>query len=419
MGGVPKKSVMFEIDPVIFSLSNGLKVIYQRQEAFVAHLGVMAQAGSRYERDDEEGLAHFLEHCIFQGTKRRKALDVLSDLDSLGGELNAYTNKEELCVHASFRKAHFEIAADLISDIIQNASFPEKEVNKEREVVIDEINSYLDTPSERIFDEFEEFIFNGHSIGRNTLGTKESLKRFGSKELRSYMDRLFTVDNMVISFVGNLKKKEVKDILEKYFASVPVRESAKENGKIQSFHPFNVTEKKANYQCHIVMGGRAPSYVDDDRKAMSLLINVLGGPAMNSRLNLSVREKFGYAYNVEAGFSSYSDTGIWSVYLGTDKKHLSNATQLVKSELEKIIEEGLSAEELELAKEQIKGHLALSLDSNLELMLHLAKSLLIFGKVDSMEELYEEIDEISGDEIRKVASKWLGPENTGLLTFTY
>lgn len=419
MGGVQKESIMFEIDPVIFSLSNGLKVIYQKQEAFVAHLGIMVQAGSRYERENEEGLAHFLEHCIFQGTERRKALDVFTDLDSLGGELNAYTNKEELCVHASFRKTHFEIAADLISDIIQNSKFPKKEVNKEREVVIDEINSYLDTPSERIFDEFEEFVFNGHSIGRNTLGTKESLKSFGSKELKSYMDRLFTVDNMVISFVGNLKLDEVKEILEKYFSSVSKSNSAKENGKIQKFNSFNVSEKKANYQCHLLLGGRAPSYVDDDRKAMSLLINVLGGPAMNSRLNLSVREQFGYAYNVEAGFSSYSDTGIWSVYLGTDKKHLANATSLVKSELKKIIEEGLSSEELKLAKEQIKGHLALSLDSNLEMMLHLAKSLLIFGKVDSMHELYEEIDQISGEEIQKVATKWLSPENTGILTFTY
>lgn len=419
MGGVQKESIMFEIDPVIFSLSNGLKVIYQKQEAFVAHLGIMVQAGSRYERENEEGLAHFLEHCIFQGTERRKALDVFTDLDSLGGELNAYTNKEELCVHASFRKTHFEIAADLISDIIQNSKFPKKEVNKEREVVIDEINSYLDTPSERIFDEFEEFVFNGHSIGRNTLGTKESLKSFGSKELKSYMDRLFTVDNMVISFVGNLKLDEVKEILEKYFSSVSKSNSAKENGKIQKFNSFNVSEKKANYQCHLLLGGRAPSYVDDDRKAMSLLINVLGGPAMNSRLNLSVREQFGYAYNVEAGFSSYSDTGIWSVYLGTDKKHLANATSLVKSELKKIIEEGLSSDELKLAKEQIKGHLALSLDSNLELMLHLAKSLLIFGKVDSMHELYEEIDQISGEEIQKVATKWLSPENTGILTFTY
>lgn len=410
---------MFELDPVIFSLSNGLKVIYQHQEAFVAHLGLMAQAGSRYERQDEEGLAHFLEHCIFQGTEKRRAIDVLSDLDSLGGELNAYTNKEELCVHASFRKAHFDIAADLISDIIHKASFPRKEVNKEREVVIDEINSYLDTPSERIFDEFEEFVFNGHSIGRNTLGTKESLKRFGSKELKSYMSRLFTVDNMVVSFVGSLELDEVKETLESYFASVPDSKSAKENGEIMPFVPFEKIDKKANYQCHLVMGGRAPSYIEDDRKAMSLLINVLGGPAMNSRLNLSVREKFGYAYNVEAGFSSYSDTGIWSVYLGTDKKHLKNATALVKTELKKLIDQGLSTEELKLAKEQIKGHLALSLDSNLELMLHLAKSLLIFGKVDSMAELYDEIDEITTEEIQSVAKKWFSPENTGVLTFTY
>lgn len=410
---------MFEIDPVIFSLSNGLKVIYQHQEAFVAHLGVMVHAGSRYEREDEEGLAHFLEHCIFQGTERRKALDVFTDLDSLGGELNAYTNKEELCVHASFRKGHFSIAADLIADIIQNASFPEKEVNKEREVVLDEINSYLDTPSERIFDDFEEHIFSGHSIGRNTLGTKKSLKSFGPEQLKGYMNRLFTADNMVISFVGALKLDEVRNTLEQYFSSVSKSKHAKENGKIKEFKPFLIVDNKANYQCHLVLGGRAPSYEDDDRKAMSLLINVLGGPAMNSRLNLSVREQFGYAYNVEAGFSSYTDTGIWSVYLGTDKKHLKKVGALVRSEIDKLINTELDTEELRLAKEQIKGHLALSLDSNLELMMHLAKSLLIFGKVDSMKELYSEIDSITSKELQQVAAKWLGVNNTGSLTYTY
>lgn len=410
---------MFEIDPIIFSLSNGLKVIYQHQKAFVAHLGVMVQAGSRYEREDEEGLAHFLEHCIFQGTEKRRALDVFTDLDCLGGELNAYTNKEEMCVHASFRKAHFSIAADLISDILQNASFPKKELNKEREVVIDEINSYLDAPSERIFDEFEEHVFRGHSIGRNTLGTKESLKRFRSKQLKSYMERLFTVDNMVISFVGDVPVNEVKEILEKYFSNVSKSANAKENGSIQPFEKFQLEEKKANYQSHIVLGGRGPSYLDEDRKIMALLINVLGGPAMNSRLNLSVREKFGYAYNVEAGFSSYSDAGIWSVYLGTDKKHVKNVMKLVNKEIKSLCKDGLTAEELELAKEQIKGHLALSLDSNIELMLHLAKSLLIFGKVDSMQDLYDEVDAITPEETKRVASKWFDEENTGSLTFIY
>jgi predicted Zn-dependent peptidase len=410
---------MFEIDPVIFSLSNGLKVIYQHQNAFVAHLGLMVQAGSRYERENEEGLAHFLEHCIFQGTEKRRALDVFTDLDSLGGELNAYTNKEEMCVHASFRKAHFNIAADLISDIIQNSSFPRKEVNKEREVVIDEINSYLDTPAERIFDEFEEHVFRGHSIGRNTLGTKESLQRFSSKELKSFMERLFTVDNMVISFVGDIPLDEVKATLENYFFHVSKSANAKENGSIESFNSFQLEEKKANFQSHIVLGGRGPSYIDEDRKVMALLINVLGGPAMNSRLNLSVREKFGYAYNVEAGFSSYSDTGIWSVYLGTDKKHVKKVMKLVHKEIKSLCCDGLTDEELELAKEQIKGHLALSLDSNIELMLHLAKSLLIFGKVDSMSDLYEEIDAITSEETKKVASKWFDEENTGSLTFIY
>ena len=410
---------MIEIDPVIFSLSNGLKVIYQEQKAIIAHLGVMVQAGSRYERADEEGLAHFLEHCIFQGTEKRRALDVFTDLDSLGGELNAYTNKEEMCIHASFRKSHFSIAADLISDIIQNSTFPKKEINKEREIVIDEINSYLDTPSERIFDEFEELVFKGHSIGRNTLGTKESLQRFGSKELKSYMQRLFNVDNMVVSFVGDVPQEEVEMILERYFNNVPKTTSIKENGSLAEFKSFSFEQKKANYQSHIVLGGRAPSYTDHERRVMALLINVLGGPAMNSRLNLSVREKFGYAYNVEAGFSSYSDSGIWTIYLGTDKKNIKKVLKIVRKEIEDLCNEGLTLDELKLAKEQIKGHLALSLDSNIELMLHLAKSLLIYGNVESMDTLYKEVDSITYDETKKVASKWFNEANTGYLTFVY
>ena len=208
-------------------------------------------------------------------------------------------------------------------------------------------------------------------------------------------------------------------ILERYFNNVPKTTSIKENGSLAEFKSFSFEQKKANYQSHIVLGGRAPSYTDHERRVMALLINVLGGPAMNSRLNLSVREKFGYAYNVEAGFSSYSDSGIWTIYLGTDKKNIKKVLKIVRKEIEDLCNEGLTLDELKLAKEQIKGHLALSLDSNIELMLHLAKSLLIYGNVESMDTLYKEVDSITYDETKKVASKWFNEANTGYLTFVY
>lgn len=410
---------MFEVNPVIFELSNGIRVVYQKHEAFVAHLGAMVLGGSRFERENEEGLAHFLEHCIFKGTEKRKAFDVFTDLDSFGGELNAYTNKEEICVHASFRKIHFSIAAELIADIVLNSSFPESEIKKEKEVVLDEIISYLDTPSERIFDEFEEHIFSGHAIGRNTLGTKESVSGFTREQLIDYKNRLFTPGNLVISFVGNVSIDEVRSLLEEYFSPLTGDDQPKENGEFAPFVPFELIEKKANYQTHTVIGGRAPAYHDDDRRAMSLLINVLGGPAMNSRLNLSVRENYGYAYNVEAGFTSFSDTGIWSIYMGTDRKYLKKAREVIYRELDQMRNTPLTSEELLQAKEQIKGHLALSLDSNLELMLYLAKSLLIFGKIDTIIELYEEIDSITSEEIMQVASKWMNSQNVGEIVYSY
>ncbi len=409
----------YEIHPIILTLSNGIQLVYLKRKAFVAHLGVMIHAGSRFELPDEEGLAHFLEHCIFKGTKKRKAFDIFTDLDSVGGELNAYTNKEEICIHTSFRKLHFEIASELLGDILLNASFPEEEIAKEKEVVLDEIISYLDSPSERIFDDFEERLFSGHALGYNTLGTKKSVSGFTREHLSKYMSRYFKASNMVISFVGDLPIEDVIVQLERDFGSVPNGAVAIENSIIPSFQPFRLKEKKSNFQTHTVIGGIAPSYNDDDRRIMTLLTNVLGGPALNSRLTLLIREQYGYAYNIEAGFSSYSDTGLWSIYMGTDKKYLARAVKLIYKELAIIADRGLSDLELSNAKEQLKGHIALSLDSNLELMFSLAKSVLIHGKVDSVKEIYEQIDSITQEEVLKIAKTQFNPENLGELIYEY
>jgi predicted Zn-dependent peptidase len=396
-----------------------MRLVYLERKAFVAHLGVMILGGSRYERPEEEGLAHFLEHCIFKGTHKRKALDIFSDLDSVGGELNAYTNKEEICIHTSFRKAHFGIASELLGDIVQNASFPEDELIKEKEVVLDEIISYMDSPSERIFDDFESKMFPNHSLGYNTLGTRETVSGFTREHLSDYMSRFFKGSNMVLSFVGDLPLEEVIKQLEIDFGSIDGGVVTDTISQPKPFELFKVREKQANYQTHTVIGGQAPSYHEDSRRAMTLLTNVLGGPALNSRLTLLIREQYGYAYNIEAGFSSYSDSGLWSIYMGTDRKYLDRALDLIYKELAVIRENGLSAKELAQAKEQLKGHLALSLDSNLELMFSFAKSVLIHNKIDSVAEIYEQIDAISMQEIAEAAQKHFDPLQLGELIYEY
>lgn len=410
---------MFEVAPIIIELSNGIRVVYQKTDAFVAHMGVVIQAGSRYEQPEEEGLAHFLEHCIFKGTSKRKAFDIFTDLDSVGGELNAYTTKEEICVHASFRKNHFSIASELLSDIVQNASFPEDEIEKEKEVVLDEIISYLDSPAERIYDDFEALVFKGHSLGYNTLGTKKTVNSFSRKHLLNYMQRYFTPSNIIISFVGSVPLKDVQQELEANFGSMPARDFELLSGEVPNFETFKLKEVKSNFQTHTVIGGRAPSYHDDSRRAMTLMTNVLGGPALNSRLTLSVREKYGYAYNVEANYSTYSDAGFWSIYMGTDKKYLKKAIELIYSELDLIKKVGLSKAELEQAKEQLKGHIALSLDSNLELMFSLARSIMIHGKVDSTKEIYKQIDDISLGELSDVAQVYYDKNNLAELVYVF
>ena len=410
---------MFEIYPILFQLSNGIKVVYLQRDAFVAHMGVMIQGGSRYELPSEEGLAHFIEHCIFKGTHKRKALDIFTDLDSVGGELNAYTNKEEICVHASFRKSHFTIASELLGDIVWNASFPEDEIEKEKEVVLDEIISYLDSPVERIYDEFEAHVFKNNSLGYNTLGTKESVSGFTREDLLSYADRYFTPDNMVISFVGDIPIDQLREVLEQDFGQITKRGVSPENNNLAAFEPFHLIEKKSNFQTHTVIGGRAPSYNDPERRGMTLLTNVLGGPALNSRLTLSIREKYGYAYNVEANYTAYSDVGFWSIYMGTDKKYLEKAVRLIYDELQLICEKNLSGKELDQAKEQLKGHIALSLDSNLELMFNLGKSVLIHGRVDSIQEIYDQIDAIDLLELNEIAVKSFVKSNLAELIYEF
>ena len=408
---------MLELKPIVFNLKCSIRVVYLHAPAHVSHLGINVLGGSRFEHPDEDGLAHFLEHCIFKGTKKRKAYHVLSRLDSVGGELNAYTAKEEICVYASFTKEHVRRAAELLADITMNSNFPEKEIEKEKEIILDEIISYMDSPSDKIFDDFEAMLFKGHALGNNILGTKESIQRFGRDHLSDYMQRHFTSDNMVISFVGDVPLKRLTSILEDYFTGIAAGSSSREFEPFHDAPVFRYRSKEANYQTHALIGGIGPSYKDEERKGMTLLVNLLGGPALNSRLTLSLRDKHGYSYNVEANYTPYVDTGFWSIYLGADQKYIDKSISLVYKELKEICNNRLGTLQLSRAKDQIKGQMALGLDSNSGLMLGLGKSLLLFDQIDTVEEIFSGIDKLTSSDLLEVANAYFDPQKCSELIF--
>ncbi len=408
---------MQEINPICFELSNGLRVVYLNSSSYVSHFGLTFLAGSRYEGQNEVGLAHFLEHCLFKGTSKRKPFHILSRLDSVGGELNAYTSKEELCIHASFTNEYTERTIELLADITMNSNFPTKEIEKEKEIILDEINSYLDSPSDKIFDDFEALLFNNHPLGNNILGTQESVQSFDSTDLNRYVDRLLTSDNCVISYVGSIPLNKISKYLEKHFGNFRRGTNSVNNPDFKNYQPFQIRSKEANYQVHALIGSIAPSYTNEARKAMNLLTNILGGPALNSRLTLSIREKYGYSYNVEANYNPYSDTGFWTIYLGTDKKYLEKSLTLVHKELKKLREIKMSSLQLHQAKQQLKGHLALSLDSNSGLMLGLGKSYLLFNQIDTLQEIHDGINKVTASEILEIANDYFAKDYISELIF--
>lgn len=408
---------MYDIHPEIIHFPNGLRLVYLHKDTVVGHFGVNVLAGSRYEQAHEEGLAHFIEHSIFKGTEKRRAFHILSRLDAVGGELNAYTAKEEIVIYASFTNAYLQRAVELISDITFHSTFPEKELEKEKEVVLDELNSYLDSPGDRIFDDFEAHLFKGHPLGGNILGTEESVRSFTKQHLQDYISRFFTLRNMVVSYVGSEPLKKVKYLVEKYFSN---ENSSEMMHSLESFNPnpvFRIKESLGNYQTHAIVGGLAPGYHEISRRWMTLLTNILGGPALNSRLTLSIREKHGYSYSVEANYTPYVDTGFWTIYLGTDSKYLDKSLRLVQKELKLLREKKLSVVQLNRAKEQLKGQIALSLEGNTGLMLGLGKSLLLFDQIDTISDIYKEIDAITAEDLLTIANEFFQESNQSELIF--
>ena len=401
----------------IFTLSNGIRVVHSPVNSPISNIGLVLDVGSRDESDEESGLAHFIEHTIFKGTKKRRAYHVLNRLDSVGGEINAYTGKEDTSIHASFLTEYYARAIELISDILFNSTFPEKELEKEKEIVLDEINSYLDSPSEQIFDDFEEQIFRGHPLSNPILGSKATLQNFTRKHILDFIQRHYTVENMVLCSAGNIKTAQLKRLLEKHFGKhlSTVRPPRK---KIAfSYSPQNVKVEKHTNQAHFMIGGLAYDLYNPKRAAAGLLNNVLGGPGLNSHLNLYIREKHGIAYHLESQYTAFSDTGCMHIYLGTDMDQLNRSIKLIGRILDKLRRQSLGTLQLHQAKKQLIGHLALNQESNVNTMLNLAKSLLIFDKIESDEEVYNKIYNISSSDILEVANELLDPKNLSTLTF--
>ncbi|MGV8138779.1 MAG: M16 family metallopeptidase [Mangrovibacterium sp.] len=398
-------------------MNNGIRIIQQQIESPAAHFGIILNTGSRDELPEEQGIAHFIEHVIFKGTKKRKAFHIISRIEDVGGELNAYTGKEETAVYATFLNEYYDRSMELISDIIINSTFPEKELEREKEVVIEEINSYKDSPQELIFDDFDELLFDGHPIARNILGTPALVKSFNKKSITQFIGNNYNTDEMVLSSVGNIPFDRFRALAEKYFGQIPEKKRAQSRTVFNNYIPGFKRIKKDTFQMHCVLGNIAYDARNRKRMGMVLLNNILGGQSMNSRLNLSLRERNGMAYNVESSYTSFSDTGQFNVYFGTDRENLEKAIKLVKKEFSLLKEKKLGTLQLSKAKKQLIGQLAISSEDRDDLMLTLGKSFLLYDKVDSMEKIYQQIEQISGQMILEIANEILDEKSMSTLIY--
>nr|MBK9651642.1 insulinase family protein [Bacteroidota bacterium] len=390
----------------ITTLKNGIRLIHQNTgKSEIVHCGILVNAGTRHESHGKEGLAHFIEHVLFKGTSHRTSMQILNRLEVVGGELNAYTSKEETCIHASVQVQYLERAFDLIADIMFNSIFPEKEIAKEKEVVLDEIRSYLDNPSEQIFEDFESKLFRNNTLGNPILGTTQSVKAFTRNDIINFIKTNYHPEKMVVSVTGDISFTRAKELADKYFVS---RAKANNVAAVQKFKhnkTFAQTMERPTEQTHFVMGNVAYSFRDKRRLQLSLLNNILGGPAMNSILSLSVREKYGYTYNIESNYLSYSDTGVFNIYFATEPKLFDKTYAVVNKELEKLRNNKFTTTKLSQHKKQLIGQIALAQENKAGIMMALGRTLLNHNRVDTLETIFAKINAITPEDILHVANE--------------
>ena len=413
----------------IFTLPCGLRIVCAPGRTDVIYLGIAVDAGTRHELPTESGMAHFTEHMSFKGTHRRSARQVISAMESVGGELNAFTGKEETVYYCTCLEQHVSRAIDLLLDITLSSTYPQEEMNREVEVVVDEIESYLDQPSELIYDEFESLMFPNHPLGRNILGDAEKLRTFRTADMQNFTRRLYHPDNMVLYVLGNVEPEKVVRMVEKVAPSKSPREEVSSFCTSHSCEsrilPFGgnegglglITRQKDTHQAHVVVGAQAFGGGDPRHLHMYFLSNMLGGPAMSSRLNLTLRERNGLVYTVESNCATYTDTGLWSVYFGCDAADRSRCRRLVVRELERLTDRPMSQRTLDAARRQLKGQIGISYDNFENVAIGMAKRFLHYGRTLSQQELFEQLDAITAEDLLVTAQTVFTPER--LLTLEY
>ena len=452
-----------------YTLDNGLRIIHLPSDSKVVYCGYQINAGTRNEEPGEEGLAHFCEHVTFKGTERRKAWHILNCLESVGGDLNAYTNKEGTVYYSAILKEHIARAVDLLSDIVFHSVYPQAEIDKEVEVICDEIESYNDSPAELIYDEFENILFKGSPLGHNILGTAEQVRAFKTEDALRFTRKLYRPDNAIFFAYGDIDFKKLVKLIQKALgecpkgrelacsadcksAETPTEERIAEktptkeriteetpsgetpteemeagdaNHKVQS-SKFNVQSKvagqtivmqKNTHQAHVMIGTRAYDVNDDRRMPLYLLNNMLGGPGMNAKLNLALREHNGLVYTVESTMVAYGDTGTWSIYFGCDEHDVKRCLRLVRKELDKFMQKPLSDAQLKAAKKQIKGQIGVACDNRENFALDFGKSFLHYGWEKNVDRLYEQVDEITATQIQAVAQELFDKDRLTTLIF--
>ena len=407
-----------------YTLDNGLRIIHLPSDSQVVYCGYQINAGTRNEEPGEEGLAHFCEHVTFKGTERRKAWHILNCLESVGGDLNAYTNKEGTVYYSAILKEHIARAVDLLSDIVFHSVYPQAEIDKEVEVICDEIESYNDSPAELIYDEFENILFKGSPLGHNILGTAEQVRAFKTEDALRFTKKLYRPDNAIFFAYGDIDFKKLVRLLQRALADDESVVNLAEE-KLPKNYPSvgdgiagqTIVMQKNTHQAHVMIGTRAYDVNDDRRMPLYLLNNMLGGPGMNAKLNLALREHNGLVYTVESTMVSYGDTGTWSIYFGCDEHDVKRCLRLVRKELDKFMQKPLSDAQLKAAKKQIKGQIGVACDNRENFALDFGKSFLHYGWEKNVDRLYEQVDEITAAQIQAVAQELFDKDRLTTLIF--
>lgn len=402
----------------IQTLPNGIRVIHKQvTNTKIAHCGFMLDIGSRDESESNQGIAHFWEHMAFKGTQKRKSFHILNSIDSVGGELNAYTTKEKITFYASILEGHFEKAVDLLADITFNSIFPEKQIEKERNVILEEMAMYYDAPDDAIQDDFDHQVFGSHPLGMNILGTAESVRSFSREDFKSFIKDHIDTSKIVFCSVGTMPFKKVMKMAEKYIKPIPSHSSTKSRKGFLQYNPSDHQILRSLTQAQCALGRNSYALNDPKRLPFFMLVNILGGPGMNSRLNLALREKHGFVYSIDAGYQAYIDTGLFAIFFGTEPKQMSKSIQLVKRELKKLRDVPLGKVQLHAAKQQLMGQLAMSEENNASLMLMLGKSMLDLNRIDPLEEVFSKIKNVTSMELQDLANEMFVEDELSQLTF--